>query len=249
MQLDVREFADGAREALRALRDLVLPRECGVCHDAIGEDVPGRMCAGCLEEIEDLSYEGRVSCRSCARPSSDPRCADCKRTPMFLRASAFGPFDGVLRDAVHALKFEEDANLGRALGRLVARAAERLPVAKVDAVVPVPLSFGRLVERGYNQSAILARVVAAAIGKPLELDWLVRTRGSAEQSGSTRAQRRSNVRGAFAARETVRGRRILLVDDVLTSGATLRACVEALRAKGAKTPYVVVLSRAEGPSR
>ena len=249
MTLDRATLADGTRTALRALRDLLLPRECGICRERIDEEIAGRLCGGCLEAIEDASYEGRTLCRHCACPSEGTRCSACRKTRLFSKASAFGPFEGELRRAVHALKFDGDSSLGLALGRLTARAAERFPRGRIDAVVPVPLSFERLVERSYNQSAILARVVAKTLRVPLELEWLARTRGAAEQSGSTRAKRRDNVRGAFEASPQVAGRRILVVDDVLTSGATLRECVAALDAKDAKPAWVVVLARAEGFSR
>lgn len=158
----------------------------------------------------------------------------------------FGPFEGVLRQAVHALKFGGDPGLGKALGRLMARAVRRrLEPRNADVVIPVPLHFSRLVERGYNQSAVLARQIAKTTGKPLVLDALVRTRGAAEQSGSTRAQRKENVRNAFLAREArVAGKTVLLVDDVLTTGATARECAYALQRAGAKRVYVAALARA-----
>ena len=233
----------------RAARDLLLPRVCAVCREAIPADVPGRLCAGCLVALEDLGGDGRDACARCAAPREGKRCRRCpnaKGKSPVEAAVAFGPFEGVLRQAVHALKFGGDPGLGKALGRLVARAVGRRSEPRsADLVIPVPLHFSRLFERGYNQSAVLARQVAQALGKPLVLDALVRTRGAAEQSGSTRTQRQENVRDAFLVRgERVDGRTVLLVDDVLTTGATARECAVALQRAGAKKVYVAALARA-----
>jgi ComF family protein len=234
---------------LRAARDLLMPRVCAVCHEPVFADVPGRICAGCLVALEDLGEKAGTACPRCAAPRDGSRCRRCpnaKGKSPVEGAVAFGPFEGALRHAVHALKFGGDPGLGKALGRLVARAAgRRAEPRSADLVIPVPLHFSRLFERGYNQSAVLARQVATAMGKPLVLDALVRTRGAAEQSGSTRTQRRENVRDAFRVEGTrVDGKTVLLVDDVLTTGATARECALALRRAGAAKVYVAALARA-----
>lgn len=235
---------------LRAARDLLLPRACAVCRDAVPADVAGRLCTSCLIALEDLgSDDVESACPRCAAPLRGRRCRRCPnargKSPV-SESVVFGPFEGVLRQAVHALKFGGDPGLGKALGRLMARAVRRrLEPRNADVVIPVPLHFSRLVERGYNQSAVLARQIAKTTGKPLVLDALVRTRGAAEQSGSTRAQRKENVRNAFLAREArVAGKTVLLVDDVLTTGATARECAYALQRAGAKRVYVAALARA-----
>lgn len=235
-----------AAEALRAARDLLLPRDCGVCGDPVTTDVAGNVCAGCLEAFEDLSFEGRRLCRHCALPLRGRRCRPCGRRRLFEHAAAFGVFEGRLRDAVHALKFRPDESLGRDLGRLAARVArETAAFSGADLVVPVPLGRGRLVARGFNQAALLAREVACALGIPLDLVALRRVRASSGQSGSSRAERARNVRGAFVAGAArVRGRTVLLVDDVLTTGATARECARALRAAGCRRVLVLALARA-----
>lgn len=234
---------------LRAARDLLMPRVCAVCREPVSADVPGRLCAGCLIALEDLGGETANACPRCAAPREGSRCRRCpnaKGKSPVSAAVAFGPFEGALRRAVHVLKFGGDPGLGKALGRLVARAVGRRPEPQsADLVIPVPLHFSRLFERGYNQSAVLARQVANAIGKPLVLDALVRTRGAAEQSESTRTQRRENVRNAFLVKGArVDGKTVLLVDDVLTTGATARECALALQRAGAKAVYVAALARA-----
>lgn len=233
---------------LRAARDLLMPRVCAVCHEPVSADVPGRLCAGCLIALEDLGSETEGACPRCAAPRDGSRCRRCpnaRKSPV-VAAVAYGPFEGALRRAVHALKFGGDPGLGKTLGRLVARAVGRSPEPRsADLVIPVPLHFSRLFERGYNQSAVLARQVAHAMGKPLVLDALVRTRGAAEQSGSTRTQRRENVRDAFRVKGSrVDGKTVLLVDDVLTTGATARECALALQRAGAAKVYVAALARA-----
>ena len=234
-------------EAVRGAWDLVVPRTCAVCGDAVAASVPGRVCAACLAAFEDLSFEGAATCERCARPFPGVRCRRCPSRGLgFASAAAFGPFEGRVRDAVHAIKFHDDAGLGLALGRLVARAAERLrEIDRVDVVVPVPLHVSRLLSRGFNQAALLAREVARRRGCPLVLDALERVRAASAQSGSSRSRRRANVAGAFrASRRGVAGKTVLLVDDVLTTGATLAACARALDAAGARRVHVAALARA-----
>lgn len=233
----------------RALRDLLLPRTCATCGEPVDAGVAGRFCASCLIALDDL--EMRTACSTCAQPLAGRRCRKCRprnrAAAPFEAAAAYGPFEGVLRRAIHVLKFEREPGVGAQLGRLLGRAARRLPEA--DVVVPVPLHFTRLLVRRYNQSAVLARHASRALGKPLVLDALVRTRGTVEQSGSTRTQRRENVRDAFVARrDRVAGRTVVLVDDVLTTGATARACVKALEDAGAARVYVAALARAKDDS-
>lgn len=229
---------------LRAGRDLLLPRLCAVCHEQIPSGVAGRLCAGCLLRLEDLGTAPGDACEVCALPKTGRRCRRCPKGKLVSATAAFGPFQGTIREAIHVLKFEGDAALGPPLGTLVARAARTLP-ADADVVVPVPLHFSRLLERGFNQSAVLARQVARVLGKPLLLDAVSRSRASAEQSGSTRGQRRANVRGAFTAKKSrVGGMRVLLVDDVVTTGATAQACAAALQTAGALDVQVVALGRA-----
>jgi len=235
--------------AFRAARDLFLPRVCGICREPVPAGVAGRLCTGCILHLEDLAFAPGDVCPRCALPRTGRRCRRCPKGALIAATASFGPFEGTLREAVHVFKFEGDPGLGAPLGKLAARAARTLP-ADVDVVVPVPLHFSRLLGRGFNQSAVLARHVAGELGKPLVLDALSRARASAEQSGSSRTDRRANVRGAFVAkRARVAGKRVLLVDDVLTTGATAHACALALQNAGAQPVYVVALARAHEQER
>lgn len=153
-------------------------------------------------------------------------------------------FEGPVREAVHRLKYRGQRALAEPLGGLMADWWERRG-AEVDLIVPVPLHPKRLRERGYNQAALLAKVMARHVGRPLADDGvLVRVRHTRSQMELGEAQRRRNVIGAFRADEVgVRGRRVLLVDDVCTTGATLEACTDALRAAGAVEVRAFTLAR------
>jgi ComF family protein len=196
-----------------------------------------------------------ASCAGCDRRGVDLFCARCVAT---LRTCPVptdpGPvpihgrlvYTGALAEAIRRLKYSDRPDLARPLGRLLAAAAAGLgDEAPGDLVVPVPLHPRRLAERGYNQAALLARPVARALALPFvtgELRRLVNTNAQARLGGH---ERRANVAGAFAASEAVRGRRVLLVDDVATTGATLLACGSALRERGASGVVALVLARAE----
>jgi ComF family protein len=160
--------------------------------------------------------------------------------------AAAGLYQEGLREAVHRFKFRGDLGLDRPLGELLAEAlsGQAAPGWRPDLVVPVPLHRRRLAERTYNQSLLLARAVARSWRVPVPARLLLRTRATPPQQGLSAEERRRNLRGAFALRQPLGGERVLLVDDVLTTGATARECARVLRDGGAGEVAVAVLARA-----
>jgi ComF family protein len=150
----------------------------------------------------------------------------------------------VLRELIHLFKYARIRPLAGPLGEILARAIPRDQT--FDAIVPVPLHWRRRWQRGFNQSALLAAAIARRYGIPVR-GWLCRTRATPTQAGLTNARRRSNVTGAFRVgrRARVSGRRILLVDDVMTTGATAGACAAALKRAGAKYVALLTLARVD----
>lgn len=152
-------------------------------------------------------------------------------------------YEGPLREAVHALKFERRAVLAAPLGALLRPLADPL-LERIDLVVPVPLHPARLRERGFNQSRLLAEeAVRGALRVPI-VDALARTRQTEVQSGLDAVTRAENVRGAFTARRPLHGARALLVDDVISTGFTVSECARALRGGGARDVSVVAVAMA-----
>ncbi|SRR5579871_716372 len=161
-----------------------------------------------------------------------------------------GLYEDPLRVAIHALKYEGKRQLAAPLGRLLAATCQQRMQGRArlrfDAVVPVPLHPKRQAERGYNQSALLARGLAREIGLPLREDILIRSRHTPQQVGLDNARRRANVAGAFACpshHPALAGAALLLVDDVCTTGATLAACAETLCIAGAREVWGLTLAR------
>lgn len=177
---------------------------------------------------------------------AEGECAACVREPRPWGAlRSYGPYGGVLRRLIHLLKYEGMEPLGATLGRRLAEPAGEL--APYDVVAPVPLHRSRRLERGFNQAELLGRGLARAAGGRLEPGLLARRRATQPQAGLTAAERRTNLRGSFYAprREAVRGRKILLIDDVTTTGATLEACARALQRAGAASVVALTLARAD----
>ena len=153
-------------------------------------------------------------------------------------------FDGVAREAVHDLKYRRIRSRASVLADVLVEALARRPLA-MDVLVPVPLAPGRIRQRGFNQSALLAQLVGQQLGVAVAPDALVRTRETSPQVGRSAAERHANIDGAFACQlpEAIIGRRVTLVDDVMTTGATLAACADPLRAAGASRVYGLVVAR------
>ncbi len=160
----------------------------------------------------------------------------------FDEAFCYGAYEGTLRKLIHLLKYSGMRSLALPLGDFLAAAMPRDRV--FDAVVPVPLHWRRWWQRGFNQSELLGKVIARRRGIPL-LKVLRRGAATRSQAGLSNAQRRENVAGAFRARRRVAGLRILLVDDVMTTGATAAACARALNKAGARSVSVLTLARVD----
>ncbi|MDE2230077.1 MAG: ComF family protein [Alphaproteobacteria bacterium] len=233
------------RRAGTALLDLLLPPRCLKCGAEIGGG--GALCAPCWHGIAFLQPP---CCARCGLPfevelGADAVCGACARdTPIYARARAAMRYDEASRSLVLAFKHGDKLQLAPALGLFMRRAGAEL-LGTCDVVVPVPLHWTRLFARRYNQAAVLAHALAAGGGPPVEADLLQRRRRTPSQGRSGRAERRRNVRGAFALKSgrSVAGRRVLLVDDVLTTGATVTACARVLLDSGASAVDVLTLTR------
>ena len=175
----------------------------------------------------------------------DGCCAPClSQPPTYDRVLSFSRYDGELRRLIHLLKYDRMRPLAEPLGERLGRLD--LGPGSADLVVAAPLHWRRRRERGFNQAELLARRAALAWGLPFDAKGLRRTKATPPQAGLTRAERLVNVRGAFLAprRVAIQGRRIVLIDDVMTTGATLDACARALKRAGAASVTAVTLARA-----
>ena len=175
--------------------------------------------------------------------ASDPCAGGAARAPAFDYARAAAGYGGAVREAVHALKFGGRRSLARPLGDLVREQCAGALTERPDAFVPVPLARARERERGFNQAALLAERLGSTLGVRVRPRWLVRLRATAAQSDLSAAERRANVEGAFAAAPAVADRHVVVIDDVVTTGATIGDCARALRAAGARRVGVLAVAR------
>lgn len=229
--------------ALAAL-DLVFPALCPVCGSTLAEGRRDPLCGACWTAIPRLDPP---CCERCGVPlvAGGPRaCGACVADPpAWDWARAGADYSGVIREAIHAFKFEGRRTLARPLAALVlAQWGDRL-AAGVGGLVPVPLTSAREQQRGYNQAALLAEEVAARLTVRVRPRWLARVRATLPQSDLGAAERRANVRGAFAADPAAAGHHVVVVDDVLTTGATAAECARALREVGAARVGVLTVAR------
>ncbi|MBL8672829.1 MAG: ComF family protein [Alphaproteobacteria bacterium] len=241
----------GLKAAAAAALDLLLPPRCIACGAEIRGS--GACCAACWER---LSFLGPPACARCGLPfDGEPAgkglgsqlCATCiAAPPRFDRARAALRYDDASRPMILALKHGDRLDAAPRLAAMLLRAAGSL-AAETDLIAPVPLHWTRLFVRSYNQSAILANHLARLANRPVIPDLLQRRRRTPVLGGLTRRQRARAMAGAIRVhprrRGAVEGRRILLVDDVMTTGATIDACCRALLSAGARSVDVVTLAR------
>jgi ComF family protein len=248
----VRRVADTARAACRAALDIALPPLCAACREPVKT---GGLCPVCWSK---LNFIARPYCERLGIPFQyDPgpgmlsmeAIAD---PPAYNRARAAVRFDEISRALVHALKYGDRLDLAPMMGRWISHAGREL-LAQADALVPVPLHWRRQWARRFNQSAMLAASVSEQSGVPIAAGALKRVKATAQQVGLSRTERAGNIQGAFkvpdSGKAAVAGRRLVLIDDVLTSGATVDGCARALNRAGAANVDVLVFARVADPGR
>lgn len=239
---------------IRAAFDMILPPRCLACGAVVAGD--GLLCAACWSRTRFLSPP---LCVCCGRPFDLPpdpmprpaRCLACIAVPpRFERARAALVYDAASRPLVLRYKHGDQTSATPGLATMMRRAGQEL-IAAADLIAPVPLHRWRLLRRQYNQAALLAQAIGRAERVPVIPDLLIRQRATASQGGLGRRQRRRNVAGAFAvrpgAKTLIAGKRVLLIDDVLTTGATLDSCARTLRRAGAAAVDCLTLARRPGP--
>jgi ComF family protein len=244
--------ASAVKRAGAAALDLLYPPVCLACRTAIAAH--GGLCPNCWRAMRFIE---RPYCERLGSPFEADLAADesgrslspeaVSHPPVFARARAVTRFeDGPARQLVHRLKYGDRAELALAMGRWMARAGAEL-LDEADLLVPVPLHWSRLAHRRFNQAAALAREIAKISGVPLETQLLVRRTPTPPQVGLSRRMRARNMQGAFDAplerRIELKNRRIVLVDDVMTSGATLNAAARALLRGGAAQVDALVFAK------
>ena len=231
--------------------EALLPNQCVSCHQLTLEG--GRICASCWRALEFIEKplcdrtgipfafdpgDGVVSMRALARP------------PIWHRARAGVVFDDVSRKLIHALKYYDRFEVGDMMAQTMVRAGSQL-LNEADFIVPVPLHRVRLWQRRFNQAAHLAKLISEKSGKPTYNNLLLRKRATRQQVGLQSKDRRDNVKGAFMVDETVgitlNGAKVVLIDDVITTGATASACVQALLDAGCAQVDVLAFALVNNP--
>ncbi len=229
--------------------DLLLPATCAACDSTVG--APGQLCATCFK---DLNFVTAPLCTSCGLPfgvRGETLCHTCQANPPPWReARAALMYDKASQGLILPFKHADRTEIAATLALHMQRAGATM-LARADLLVPVPLHRWRLLRRRYNQSALLAVALARRTGRPVLPDALRRVRVTQSLRNLPAAKRAALLTGAIAVRPgraaAVAGKRILLIDDVLTSGATARACTHALLDAGAASIDVLVASRVADP--
>ena len=225
--------------------DILLPPRCLACGGAV--TAAGTLCAECWR---GLTFLGAPCCACCGMPfefdlGQSALCGECaRRAPAFDRARAALRYDEASKRLILGFKHGDRLHPAPAFGQWLRRAGEAL-TGDADLAVPVPLHWTRLFARRYNQAALLAQALRAAGGPPVAPDLLIRKRRTPPQGKGNREARRRNVAGAFAVKPGagIEGKRIVLIDDVFTTGSTVEECARVLKRRGAARVDVLTLAR------
>jgi ComF family protein len=236
-----------ASSVLKRAVDILFPARCAACREPV--DAHGALCGQCWQHMHFIADP--VCCK-CGLPfgyniGALALCGRCmEHKPVYTQARAVLRYDEASKGQVLAFKYHDKTQLAPVFGAWLARIADDY-AAKAHAVVPVPLHYARLIGRRYNQAALLAHALGRRINLPVLPDALRRTRQTPAQSGLNRRQRIENMRAAFRVplprRALLKGKSVILVDDVMTTGATLDACSRALHDSGVHDVYVLTVAR------
>lgn len=221
------------------------PSTCPFCDNPSDQPSTAPVCGECWSALEPMGAEH--SCRICSSHLISQEatiCGECMiNFPRFKKAICFGPYEDPLTEAIHTLKFGGIKRLARPLGKLLST----LELPEADIIIPVPAGLKGLRLRGFNHTFYISRELARYMGEaalPLESRLLYKKKETPPQVGLSAIARKINLRGAFAMRSRLSGERVLLVDDVITTGATMNECSKTLRKAGASEVTAVALARA-----
>jgi ComF family protein len=249
------------RMPVESLFATFFPGDCRICSDPLLNISRLPVCTNCIDNIQTFVS---TQCAVCGEllvarnfrgdTQGTQLCGLCQQVrPRYIRAVSHGPYEGVLRDLVHLLKYEKVNSAAEVLGERLAQAIEALAeeVGPKPIAIPVPLHTTKLRQRGFNQTERIASQAARVLRTsfPIELvsGVLQRMRATTSQTGLTRHQRRLNVRGSFrvdrASRRVIAGRNVILIDDVFTTGTTAEECTRVLLRAGAKNVWIATVAR------
>jgi ComF family protein len=245
MKLDDTPAFEWVKRSASTILEFFLPRLCLFCGTAVGEEAAVALCPECEAQIEWVASPLCTCCGAvfASRDGADRLCGDCtKDPPPFNRARAAAVYDGPAAQAVKRLKFDGQMSYLPVMQHWLKSPVCMELVADADLIVPVPLHAKRLKQRGFNQALLLAKVFPHV---PIARQAVVRVRHTVPQVELKPRERRENVKGAFAVPEPalVKGKHILLLDDVYTTGATVRECAKVLRRAGAHRVEVLTVAR------
>jgi len=235
---------------LRTLLHVIFPTACAGCQEPLWDDPVPFFCRQCWGTLKPIPAP---VCPRCGRPfassialhhSPTHQCRSCRSRPLALtQAWSLFPYQAPLKEAITLFKYRGKLSLAKPLARAMIEALPALPA--LDGIIPVPLHPQRLREREYNQSLLLADRLSHQTGIPLILACLLRIRPTVPQTSLSKKERLTNLRGAFSVAKPahIQGKRILLLDDVFTTGTTLNECAKALRRAGSGQVYGLTLAR------
>lgn len=235
------------RQAFTATLELLLPPDCLLCAQPLTSSSSTNLCPDCFSQVTPI---GAGHCTCCAQPfrspSSNHLCGIClQQPPDFSVVHAAGLYQGTIKEAVQRLKYRGQLTLAKPLSGLVLTSlTEQDKTFIPDKIIPVPLHIKRLRKRGYNQALEIARPIAKSLNVPLDVKMLQRARNTPHQQGLSAKDRRKNLRNAFTLTRMPAAEKILLIDDVMTTGETLRECSRTLMNSGAQEIRAAVAGRA-----
>jgi competence protein ComFC len=221
------------------LLNILFPSKCPTCGGISDSHIYNPICSGCWGKIE--RYIG-YSCSICGIPVISEYatvCENCLKGVPFKKVLYYGIYEGVLKEAIHLLKFNKIKRLSKPLSTLFLD----LPIPQADGLVAVPLYSKKLKEREFNQTALISNALSKELKIPFFSNALFKVKETPPQTGLKREERLKNLKNAFSASEMVKGLDLMLIDDVITTGTTVTECSKALIKAGAKNIYVLALAR------